>query len=277
MTSQGEPDLIESRSADAGRLGWLAAAVALALAAIGGGWGWLAQQRAATAEAALATAVADRDTAVAAAEQRQTLLAQVEEARRAGETRLSALEQELEAARADTVRLQAAEAEIARLEAELAALVAPAAAPEPVTTGAEPAEPAAPAPAEQVAAATPEPAAVAPTRSEASLDPLVITFDVNSSYLPDNLGGKLRTLAERLEPGRRYGVELTASVGSGDVEGKSPDEALRYNRWMAERRIGRVTEFLQRNAKAEDLVIREEFAMNDASRRVVVEITPLAE
>ena len=81
----------------------------------------------------------------------------------------------------------------------------------------------------------------------------------------------------KLEPGRDYEVALVGSVGNGDVEGKSAEEALRYNRWMAERRVSRVAEFLQKTAKAGELEIRQDFALNDPSRRVLVEIRPLAD
>ena len=121
-----------------------------------------------------------------------------------------------------------------------------------------------------------EPAA-APAAPEAEPETLAIVFDVNSSYLPASLDGRLRELAAKLEPGRGYEVELVGSVGNGDVEGKSAEEALRYNRWMAERRVSRVAEFLQKNAKAGELTIRQDFAFNDPSRQVLVEVRPLAD
>ena len=124
-----------------------------------------------------------------------------------------------------------------------------------------------------------EPAAAPPAQpapEPASVpEKLAITFDVNSSYLPASLGGRLRELAEGLEPGRSYRVELVGTVGTGDVAGQSAEEALRYNRWMAERRMSRVAEFLQKTAKAEGLEIRQDFALNDPSRQVVVEVSPI--
>jgi hypothetical protein len=104
---------------------------------------------------------------------------------------------------------------------------------------------------------------------------LAIVFDVNSSYLPANLDGRLRDLAAGLDPGHSYRIELVGSVGHPDVEGQPAEEALRYNRWMAERRMTRVAEYLQKNTKAEKLSFRQDFALNDPSRRVLVEVLPV--
>ena len=272
------------------RIGWLAAAVALILAVAAGGWGWSAHRRAGTAEQALAAIAAERDAATAAAGQRQEMLTQAEAAAKAGDARVGELEQQIQAL--DSL-LQGANADVTRLRSELAArdaaqTVAAAeaagaatgslgttetptlAAEPPAATAAPEVEPEAP------ALAAVEPAA-APAAPEIEPEALAIVFDVNSSYLPASLDGRLRELAAKLEPGRAYEVELVGSVGNGDVEGKSAEEALRYNRWMAERRVSRVAEFLQKNAKAGELAIRQDYALNDPSRRVVVEIRPLAE
>ncbi|HEX6011933.1 MAG TPA: hypothetical protein VFY87_09075, partial [Geminicoccaceae bacterium] len=84
------------------------------------------------------------------------------------------------------------------------------------------------------AAPGPEPAA-GPAVGTASL---TVTFEVNSSYLPASLDGRLRRFAAGLEPGRRYEVELTASVGTGPVaNARDAGAAARYNRWLAERRM----------------------------------------
>jgi outer membrane protein OmpA-like peptidoglycan-associated protein len=125
-----------------------------------------------------------------------------------------------------------------------------------------------------------ETAVVAPEPSAglaAEVESLTVTFDVNSSYLPASLDGRLRRLAERLERGRRYEVELTASVGAGPVaNAEDPDAAARYNAWLAERRLDRVATFLQDNAEADALAIEREFAAGDPSRRVVVRVRPLS-
>ena len=123
-----------------------------------------------------------------------------------------------------------------------------------------------------------EPAA-APPAPEPAAEPerLTITFEVNSSFLPSGLDGRLHALAEKLGPDRGYAVRLVGSVGNDDVAGKSADEALRYNRWIAERRVERVADYLQRTAKGPDLKIVREFAADDPSRRVLVEVTPVTD
>ena len=40
--------------------------------------------------------------------------------------------------------------------------------------------------------------------------------------------------------------------------------------------MSRVAEFLQKNAKADKLTIRQDFALNDPSRQVLVEVRPLS-
>ena len=242
------------------RIGWSAAAVALILAIAAAGWGWSAHRHAGTAEQALAAFA------------------------KAGETRVGELERQIQAL---DLLLQGANADVTRLRSELAARDAAEAAVAAETASAASAAPTAAT--ETDAAGTPtdtlgatalpaaaliEPAAAPP---QPTPETLAIVFDVNSSYLPASLDGGLRDLAARLEPGRGYEVELVGSVGNGDVEGKSAEEALRYNRWMAERRAGRVAEFLRKNAKSGELTIRQDFALNDPSRQVLVEVRPIAE
>lgn len=232
------------------------------------GWGWSAHRGKAEAEAALAAAVAERDAALQAAEQSKGALAQAQADATAGQTRLAELEQQVHAL--DGL-LTGANADVARLRAELQAkAAAPAPAPAADAVTAEE-----PAPAGTVAAV--EPAAAPPELPPPEPERLTITFDVNSSYLPDSLGGRLRALAQGLEPKRRYAVRLVGAVGVGDVAGKSAEEARRYNRWMAERRVDRVADYLQRTAEDSKLKIERAFAANDPSREVLVEVTPVVE
>ena len=257
------------------RIGWLAAALGLVLAIGAGVWGFTAQRRADTAEQSLAAVAAERDAAAATAEQAQQLATQVEAEGKAGEARVGELEQQVQAL--DSL-LQGANADVTRLRSELAAreaMIAAAAAPPPVPEAAQPAPASPDSPA--VAAVEPAAAPSAPTPPAPEPKSLAITFEVNSSYLPANLDGRLRELAEGLEAGRGYEVELVGSVGNDEVAGKSAEEALRYNRWMAERRVSRVAEFLQKNAKADTLTIKQEFALNDPSRQVLVEVRPLSD
>jgi hypothetical protein len=274
MTSETYVEERDERPASGGRTAWIAGAAVLLLLLAVGGFGWSAHRRAGTAEQALAAAASERDAAIATATQSQQSAAQAE-------AQAQAQAQALESQRLELERqLQAANGEITRLQAELAArAAAPAATVQTseLTPGTTPVEPAAgglgtsagTAPAANeapavVAAAAPEP----PPAPE----PLTITFDVNSSYFPGDLSGSLKRLADRLQPGQAYEVELTGAVGS---DAASQDENARYNRWLAERRMSRVAEFLQKNAETERLEIKQAFAANDPSRRVVVEVRPL--
>ena len=286
MTTANPLEQYELTPEGSRRIGWSAAAVALILAIAAAGLGWSAHRRAGTAERALAAVVAERDAATAAAGQQLALLTQAEAGAKAGEARVGELEQQFQAL--DSL-LQSANVDVTRLRSELAARDAAEAAVAAETSSAASAvrsaateTDAAGTPADTFGATAPpavaaiEPAA-APPQPASAAETLAIVFDVNSSYLPASLDGRLRDLAARLEPGRGYEVELVGSVGNGDVEGKSAEEALRYNRWMAERRVGRVAEFLRKNAKSGELTIRQDFALNDPSRQVLVEVRPLAE
>ena len=285
MTTANPLEQYELTPEGSRRIGWIAAAVAIVLAIAAGGWGWSAQRRAGAVEEALAAVTAERDAAVASAAQKQEQLTQIENAAKTGDTRVTELEQQIQAL--DSL-LQGANADVTRLRSELAArdaaeaarlaalAQAPASEAVPPATPASPPAASAEEPAEPATLATIEPAA-APPAAASEPETLAIVFDVNSSYLPASLDGRLRELAARLEPGRGYEVELVGSVGNGDIEGKSPEEALRYNRWMAERRVSRVAEFLQKNAKADELTFRQDYALNDQSRQVLVEVRPLSE
>ena len=184
---------------------------------------------------------AERDQAAAKFGQRQALLTQAETARSALEAREKELEGQLSEAREETQRLQTA---------VTAASAPPSAAPAPSAPAAATVAAASPPGASPDAAAMPKPAA-GPTVAEPAAKPapappqtLTITFDVNSSYFPDSLNGRLRDLASRVKPGHTYAVELTGSVGNDPVANGDPGDAATYNRWIAERRVDRVADFL---------------------------------
>jgi hypothetical protein len=103
---------------------------------------------------------------------------------------------------------------------------------------------------------------------------LEIIFAINSSYLPRGASGQIREMVRNLED-RPYRAEIIATVGAGDVDGASPEEALKYNRWMAERRIGRVQEQIERVIDGQGIPINEEYIDNDPSRKVVIRLQPL--
>ncbi|MFL5335039.1 MAG: hypothetical protein ACJ8H8_18065 [Geminicoccaceae bacterium] len=272
MTSETYVEELEQRPVGPGHLPWIAAAVCLLLLVAAGVYAWSAHGRAISAEQAVAAVTGERDAATAAAEQARQAAAQAEARVQAVETARQDLERQLQAANDNVAHLQD-ELDAKAAEATEAVVSAP-----PAAAGAAIAvTPAAPLAAERSGAA-PAPAA-GPTQAEpagksvtAKAESLTITFDVNSSYFPADLSGGLKRLADRLQPGQAYEVELTGAVGS---DAASQDENARYNRWLAERRMSRVAEFLQKNAETERLEIKQAFAANDPSRRVVVEVRPL--
>ena len=97
---------------------------------------------------------------------------------------------------------------------------------------------------------------------------------MNSSYFPDDASSQLKALAQTFEHGKSYQIELVGSVADDAVGGASGKQAEAYNRWIAERRVSRVAEYLQKNGNAFSLDIKQEFAANDPSRRVVVRVRP---
>jgi hypothetical protein len=59
------------------------------------------------------------------------------------------------------------------------------------------------------------------------------------------------------------------------VGAKSAQEAARYNKWLAERRLERVQNWLLKNAPAEAVSIKPEYVADDDSRRVSVRVAPV--
>ena len=106
---------------------------------------------------------------------------------------------------------------------------------------------------------------------------LVITFATNSSYMPTGTSRRLRQLLAELEPGKRYEASLQVAVsGSRKVVGaKSPQEAARYNKWLAERRLERVQQWLLENASPDTLAIKPTYRADDESRKVIMRLAPV--
>jgi outer membrane protein OmpA-like peptidoglycan-associated protein len=105
---------------------------------------------------------------------------------------------------------------------------------------------------------------------------VAITFAINSSYFPPGTSDALNSLVDRMANGARYRVQLQVGLGGSDkVAGATnPEEAMRYNKWLAERRMNRVKEWLTVNARDRQLEIESEFLADDSSRRVVVRAMP---
>ena len=121
----------------------------------------------------------------------------------------------------------------------------------------------------------PQPAIATPAPRLPPPQTLTIAFDVNSSYFPDSLNGRLRSLASSLRPDQAYAIELIGSIGNDPVANGAPEDAAAYNRWIAERRVDRIADFLRANAKVTNLAIERAYARNDPSRRVTVKVRPL--
>ena len=132
---------------------------------------------------------------------------------------------------------------------------------------------------ETATGAATEPKAAAPAQAATADDgdhPLVIIFPTNSSYFPPGTETQLRSLFGELGNDRRYRVVLQTSVsGSHKVVGaETPEEAEKYNKWLADRRLDRVREWLGQNVKGTELVIEPEYLANDNSRQIVVRLRP---
>jgi outer membrane protein OmpA-like peptidoglycan-associated protein len=130
-------------------------------------------------------------------------------------------------------------------------------------------------------AATPERPAQ-PSGGEGNVEPgpdgdLIITFANNSSYLPSGATARLRELLAGIDGDNRYEVMLRVAVsGTSKVVGaKSAQEAAQYNKWLAERRLERVQNWLLENAPAEAVSIKPEYVADDDSRRVTVRMAPV--
>jgi hypothetical protein len=184
--------------------------------------------------------------------------------------------------------------QVAASEVAVPAGPAPLAAAAPTVTQPLPAVSRAPARAEPsrerpAVSAPPPPAAAAtaalspsPSRRVApSADPegaVAITFATNSSYFPPGVRERLDGLLTGLEAGKRYRVEVEVAVSGADqvVGAETQEEARRYNRWLAERRLERVQDWLDEHAAGRELALEPRFVPNDNSRRLVVRIAPAA-
>jgi outer membrane protein OmpA-like peptidoglycan-associated protein len=138
---------------------------------------------------------------------------------------------------------------------------------------------------DQVAAvaATPKPQRPAvPPASDGKVEPgpngdLIITFATNSSYFPSGATARLRELLAGIDGDRRYEVTVQVAVsGTTKVVGaKSAQEAARYNKWLAERRLERVQNWLIKNGATDAMSIKPEYVADDDSRRVTVRVAPV--
>ncbi len=101
---------------------------------------------------------------------------------------------------------------------------------------------------------------------------LTLVFRVNSSYLTHEDANRLRSWLRGLSDAR-YVVRIEAAVAEGGVRNaRTPEEARRYNRWIAERRVKRVRELVEKLLGARLVRVEEDYREGDSSRRVVIQL-----
>ncbi|MEZ5823938.1 MAG: hypothetical protein R3C97_04105 [Geminicoccaceae bacterium] len=123
-------------------------------------------------------------------------------------------------------------------------------------------------------ATVPEAAPKAVASTSAAEAGTAITFAVNSSFFGGSGAKTLSSLLKSLDPGKSYRIELSGAVGSDPVRGGNVEESRKYNRWMAERRVDRIAEWLSQNGGGYNLSIDRTYRENDPSRRVDVTAHP---
>jgi outer membrane protein OmpA-like peptidoglycan-associated protein len=150
----------------------------------------------------------------------------------------------------------------------------PLAVPEPALTGLPP-EPQESVESVVATPARPDATPGNPTTEVATPEPLIVHFANNSSFFPKRVAEQLGRLADGLAADVAYEVALEASVSVEALGDGSTAKARDYNVWLAERRVRRVREALERHAGGRALTFRSELVDGDSSRRVVVRIRPL--
>ncbi len=111
------------------------------------------------------------------------------------------------------------------------------------------------------------------TRAEDSSE-VAIVFAVNSSYPDPEARRALAAFVDTLGPGP-HRFEIAAAVAEGGVKNaRSPEEAKRYNLWIAKRRLARVRHFLEKRLQGRIAAIEERFIEGDSSRRVILRARP---
>jgi hypothetical protein len=123
----------------------------------------------------------------------------------------------------------------------------------------------------------PAQAAEAPTTVRAG-EPVASTevvFEPRSSFFPPGTETALKRLLARLPKAPGYVFALEAAIGDGVAGPKEEGEGARYQRWIAERRLARLTDWLEQNAEFREVAIERSFLAHDPSGRVTVRVHPL--
>lgn len=100
-----------------------------------------------------------------------------------------------------------------------------------------------------------------------------VTFQLNSSYLPAGATDELGRFLDGLPKEARAELELQATVSDDGVKDADSPSAQRYNRWLAERRLARVEEFLERHGHGR-VTVTSGLLEHDSTRRVLLRARP---
>lgn len=116
-----------------------------------------------------------------------------------------------------------------------------------------------------------EHAAAMPRPSEAGVptQAMEVIFQLNSSYLPAGAADELGRFLDRLPQQGTVELEARATVSDDGVKEADSTAAQRYNRWLAERRLARVEEFLERHGNGR-IKVSSSLLEHDSSRRVLL-------
>lgn len=112
-----------------------------------------------------------------------------------------------------------------------------------------------------------------PSEAEVTAQAMEVVFQLNSSYLPAGATDELRQFLDRLPQQGRVELEVRATVSDDGVKDVDSTAARRYNRWLAERRLARVEEFLQRRGNGR-ITVNASLLEHDSSRRVLLSERP---
>lgn len=135
-----------------------------------------------------------------------------------------------------------------------------------------------PPPEERPATAAAAPSARPPPAS-ARADALAtaeIAFASGSSFFPSGAEQTLQRLVDALAKNRGYRFELVAGVDDAPVKAGDPAESARYNRWLSDRRLARVGEWIEGHAEIRDLSVTRDVREGDRSPRVTIRVLPSA-
>jgi outer membrane protein OmpA-like peptidoglycan-associated protein len=131
----------------------------------------------------------------------------------------------------------------------------------------------------------PIPGAGPPSAPRASTPPVVnagppiamseLSFDTGSSFFPRGAEEELRRLVAALPTGQAYRFEIRAGIDGKSVKDGDPEASARYNRWLSERRLARVSDWLEQHAEVREIEVNSALVEEDRSPRVAVRALPL--